>query len=261
MKDIHCHILFGIDDGSYNLEESVKIIEKAIKNGYTDLLLTPHYRYSQNYIADNAKKNKYFACLKEEVRARNLNINLYLGNEITLDDDFFYYLKTNQILSLNDSRYLLIELPFFKKYPNLKIAIEDIMKLGYKVIIAHPERYEKYNVDDFKELVDMGVLLQGNIGSLYRKYGRVAEEKIEEMLKRHMIHFISSDVHHLKQTSYTRIQNVKEKIEALTGSSSMAVELTSTNIDKVIKNQEVVAYPVRKKITRVKSLRELMKLN
>lgn len=261
MKDIHCHILFGIDDGSYNLEESIKIIEKAISNGYTDLLLTPHYRYNQNYTADNKKKKKYFDCLLEEVEKRELNINLYLGNEITLDNDFFYYLKTNQLLSLNNSRYLLIELPFFKKVPNLKNIIKDIMELGYVVIIAHPERYEKYSVDDFKGLVDMGVLLQGNIGSLYRKYGRDAEEKLKEMLKRHMIHFIGSDVHHEKQSSYTRIQDVKEKIERLTGSSSIAEELISTNIEKVIKNEVIKTYPVRRRVTRVKSLRKLMKIN
>jgi len=150
MKDIHCHILFGIYDGSYNLEESIKIIEKAINNGYTDLLLTPHYRQIQNYTADNKKKKKYFDCLLEEVEKRNLKVNIYLGNEITLDDDFFYYLKTNQILSLNDSRYLLIELPFFKKFPNLKSIVKDIMDLGYVIIIAHPERYEKYSVEDLK---------------------------------------------------------------------------------------------------------------
>jgi len=107
----------------------------------------------------------------------------------------------------------------------------------------------------------MGVLLQGNIGSLYRKYGRSAEEKLEEMLKRHMIHFIGSDVHHVKQSSYTRIQSVKEKVEKLTGSSSMAQELVSTNIDKVIKDEEIKTYPVRRKVTRVRSLRNLIKIN
>lgn len=261
MKDIHCHILFGLDDGSYNLEESVKIIEKAISNGYTDLLLTPHYRYNQNYIADNRKKKKYFDCLLEEVEKRKLNINLYLGNEITLDDDFFYYLKTDQLLSLNNSRYLLIELPFFKKVSNLKNIIKDIMKLGYIVILAHPERYEKYSVEDFKELVDMGVLLQGSIGSLYRKYGRDAEDKLKEMLKKHMIHFIGSDVHHEKQSSYSRIHDVKEKVERLTGSSIITEELISTNIEKVIKNEDIKAYPVRKKVTKIKSLRKLIKMN
>lgn len=258
MKDIHCHILFGVDDGSSDIDESIKIIEKAIDNGYTGLILTPHYRYDQNFVVNNKRKLRYFDCLKEEVYKRDLDINLYLGNEITLDEDFFYYLKTNQLLSLNDSRYLLIELPFTSKYPNLIDMIKSIMDLGYIVIIAHPERYEKYNLDDFEKMINMGVLMQGNISSLYGKYGEMPKTKIKEMLKRHMIHFIGSDIHHEKQTSYSRINDVKIKIEELTGSSEMAYELTCGNIDKVINNEVVEAYQVRKKITKIKSIKELI---
>ena len=261
MKDIHCHILFGIDDGSEELEESIGIIEKAVSNGYTDLILTPHYRFDQNFIADNNTKRKVFRELKKEVEKRGIEVNIYLGNEITLDEDFFYYLKTNQILSLNESRYLLLELPFINKYPNLEEVIKKIMEMGLVVIIAHPERYLRYNVDDFMELVNMGVLLQGNISSLYGKYGRDAEDKLKEMLKRHMIHFLGSDIHMEKQTSYTRISDAREKIAELTGSSEMANEIVSGNIDKVIKDQEIIPYPVRKKVARVKGLREILRLN
>ena len=49
MKDIHSHILFDIDDGAYNIEESIEIIKQAINNKYTDIVLTPHYRKKQNY--------------------------------------------------------------------------------------------------------------------------------------------------------------------------------------------------------------------
>ena len=261
MKDIHCHILFGIDDGSEDIKESIKIIEKAVENGYTDLILTPHYRYDQNFIADNKTKMKVFRELKKEVEKREIDVNIYLGNEITLDDDFFYYLKTNQILSLNESRYLLIELPFIRKYPNLKEVIKKIIDIGLVVIIAHPERYLKYSVDDFVELVEMGVLLQGNISSLYGKYGKQAEDKISEMLKRHMIHFLGSDVHMEMQTSYMRINDAREKIAELTGSFDLADEITSLNIDKVIRDKEIIPYPVKKKTTRVKTLREILRLN
>lgn len=258
MKDIHCHILFGVDDGSSDIDESIEIIEKAVDNGYSDLILTPHYRFDQKFIVNNKIKKKYFDFLCEEVYKRDINVSLYLGNEITLDEDFFYYLKTDQILSLNDSRYLLIELPFTSKYPNLIDMIKSIMDLGYIVIMAHPERYEKYSVDNFEKLINMGVLLQGNISSLYGKYGEVPKLKIKEMLKRHMIHFMGSDVHHEKQTSYSRINDVKIKIEELTGSSDMANELTCGNIDKVINNEVVEAYQIRKKVTKIKSIKELI---
>ena len=53
MKDIHNHILFGIDDGSESLEESIQIIKEAVQNGYTDIILTPHYRSIQDFTCDN----------------------------------------------------------------------------------------------------------------------------------------------------------------------------------------------------------------
>lgn len=247
MKDIHNHILFGIDDGSNDLEESIKIIQEAIRNGYTDLVLTPHYREKEGYTCDNKKKNKIFKFLKQEVEKRNININLYLGNEITLDEDFFYYLKTNQLLSLNDSKYLLLELPFQSRFDDLDEVIGELKRLDLVPIIAHPERYENYHMEDYQRLVNEGVLFQGNIGSLYGKYGRKAKNKLEEMLKRHMIHFIGSDTHHDGQTSYSRIHDVVERVEELTGSHEMAMELVDKNIGKVIKNEEVTPYRMREK--------------
>lgn len=247
MKDLHNHILFGIDDGSRNLEESIKIIEEAERNGYTDLILTPHYRKLENFTCDNKSKRKRFKELKKEVEERNIGVNIYLGNEITLDEDFIYYLRTNQLLSLNDSKYLLLELPFVGKLDCLDEILEDLLENDLIPIIAHPERYADYNLDDYQKLINKGVLFQGNIGTLFNKYGTKTKNKLEEMLKRHMIHFISSDTHHEGQTSFSRIDHAIEKIELLTGSKEMALELVDGNISKVINNQNIEAYKVRQK--------------
>lgn len=255
MKDIHNHILFGIDDGSNDIEESIRIIQEAVKNGYTDLVLTPHYREREGYICDNRKKYRIFKTLKQEVENRNIKINLYLGNEITLDEDFFYYLKTNQLLSLNDSKYLLLELPFQTKFDELYDVVEDLRKLDLVPIIAHPERYEAYHIEEYQKLIYEGVLFQGNIGSLYGKYGIKAKTKLEEMLKRHMVHFIGSDTHHDGQTSYSRIHDVVERVEELTGSREMALELVDKNINRVIHNEELNAYRMREKKQGLKILK------
>jgi len=256
MKDIHNHILFGVDDGSKNLEESIKLIEKAVENGYTDLILTPHYRMFQDFVCDNREKYKIFTYLQQEVMDRNIPIRLFLGNEITLDDDFFYYLETRQILSLNNSRYLLLELPFFSKYEKLDEVLSKLEELNYIPIISHPERYHYYKIEDFHEMILKGVLFQGNIGSLYGKYGIKSKELLEEMLKRHMIHFIGSDIHHEEQTSYSRIQDVINRLEILTGSKKMAIDLVDGNIEKVIKNDEFLSYSTRKRKRRLKLFRK-----
>lgn len=255
MKDLHNHILFGIDDGSKNIEESIQIIEEAKRNGYTDLILTPHYREVENFVCDNKTKRQLFKKLKKEVEERNIGVNIYLGNEITLDEDFFYYLRTNQLSSLNDSKYLLLELPFVSRLKCLDKIISELNRLELVPVIAHPERYQDYSLEDYEKLISKGVLFQGNIGSLYNKYGEKTKKKLEEMLRRHMIHFISSDTHHSGQTSFSRINNVKEKVELLTGSSEMANDLVDGNISKVINNQEIIPYKIRQKKQGLKILK------
>lgn len=246
MKDIHNHILFGIDDGSESIEESIKIIKKAYENGYTDLILTPHYRRIQGFTCDNENKRKRFYELEVALKKEEIPVRLYLGNEITIDGNVLEYFDDEQVLSLNDSRYVLLELPFRSKFAMLHELIFKLQSMGYVPIIAHPERYEYYSdLTEFQQMIEEGALFQGNIGSLYRKYGRDVQHRLEEMLKRRMIHFIGSDVHHEKQSSYDRILDVERKIRELTGSSEIAKDLVDRNIEKVIKNEEVQVYSIR----------------
>ena len=44
MIDIHCHALYGVDDGAKSLEESLSMIRQAKSQGTEAVILTPHYR-------------------------------------------------------------------------------------------------------------------------------------------------------------------------------------------------------------------------
>lgn len=246
MKDIHNHILYGIDDGSDDINESINIIENAIKNGYTDLILTPHYRRAQAYTCNNQDKKKYFNILKTEVKRRNININLYLGNEITIDKDLFNYINNDEVTTLCNSKYLLLELPFFSAFPRLQTCIKKLVSLGYVPIIAHPERCTVYSTDDFEKMIKDGALLQGDNESLFGKYGTKAKNKLETMLKRHMIHFMGSDVHHDTSTCYNHTKMLISKLIKLTGDKRIAYEIVNVNIEKVIRNESITPYQVKK---------------
>lgn len=248
MIDIHSHILFGIDDGSKSLSESINIIKKAISNGYTDIVLTPHYRFKQNYVCNNINKYKRFVELQKEVERLELPINLYLGNEITIDEDLFYYLNTEEAMPLNGTRYLLIELPFGNVFEGLDSAIDRLIAKGNVPIIAHPERYLYYDdLSEFERLLKKGVLFQGNISSLYGKYGGKAKATLEEMLKKNMIHFMASDIHTESQTGYDRVDDAKRRVEELTRSKSIADDLFINNARRVINNEKVEIYTILKK--------------
>ena len=253
MIDIHSHILHGIDDGAKTQEESINILKKAIENGYTDIILTPHYRQEQNFTCNNRDKYKRYCQLKEEIEKQALPINIHLGNEITIDEDLFYYLNAEQALPLNGTRYLLIELPFFSEFKDLDEYLDRLISKGNVPIIAHPERYEFYtDLTEYERLLNKGVLFQANISSLFGKYGLKAKETLEEMIKRNMIHFMASDIHNDKQTSYDRVDSAYKKVVELTKNTKMAQDLFINNPKKVIKDQKIEPYTIFKKKYKLK---------
>ena len=87
MRDIHCHIMYGIDDGSKSLEQSIEILKNAYSNGITDIVLTPHYINKSEYNCNNKNKKKILDELIGELKKEKIDINLYIGNEVMIDPD------------------------------------------------------------------------------------------------------------------------------------------------------------------------------
>lgn len=242
MKDLHNHIIPGIDDGSETIEETIKIIKQAEASGYTDLITTPHYRSSEGFVADKETEEQKLKKIRELIKKENININIHLGCEITLDEDTFYLLDSNQISTLANSRYILIELPFYGQLDNLDELIDGFKERKLIPIIAHPERCRGYSINDYKKLIEKGVLLQGNNESLYSKYGSNAKKRLEKMLKEHMISFMGTDTHHSTHNSFEKITAVKERLINLTQSIEITEDLINNNIQKVIENKKIKPY-------------------
>ena len=78
MKDLHSHLLYGIDDGSKSLEESISLLKKMQEQNITDLMCTPHYIEDSQYVCNNKDKNKILRELKKSMKKENININIYL---------------------------------------------------------------------------------------------------------------------------------------------------------------------------------------
>ena len=60
MKDIHSHLIYGVDDGSKSLEESIELLKKMEEAGTTDLMLTPHYVENSKFSCNNKCKKEIF---------------------------------------------------------------------------------------------------------------------------------------------------------------------------------------------------------
>ena len=229
MKDIHTHILFGIDDGCSDLEESIKMIKTAQNQGITDMILTPHYIENSIYDYNNKKKKEIFDRLVEEVKKEK--------NEVYITENCMELLKKQEITTLNNTKYILIEFPLGNMFYNTKEIIFQLVRAGYIPIIAHPERYRifKRHPEHIKDYLGMGALLQGNYQSLYGKYGKEAKKTLIYYLKKGWITFLASDCHH--EINFDT-KKLRKKLKSLVKSDSMIEDLLQNNFDKIMREED-----------------------
>ena len=233
--DIHSHILYGIDDGSRSLEESINIIKNMKNIGFNDIIITPHYIEGTSYNCNNFGKKILFNYLKEKVSEAGIDINLYLGNEIFVFDKIKEFLENGEIFALNDSKYLLIETPMQQEVANLDEYLFKLISHGYKVILAHPERYSYFQDDPskIKKYIDMGVLFQSNYASITGRYGNHAIKTLKYFLKNNYITFLASDIHHENSTFYDDFAKMKKEIIHIVGNETFE-KLSYLNAKNII---------------------------
>ena len=74
----------------------------------------------QNIIVITKNKKELFEELKEKIRNENININLYLGNEAYISENYIDLIKQHEIMTINNTRYLLLEFPLGNMFRNTK---------------------------------------------------------------------------------------------------------------------------------------------
>lgn len=234
MIDVHNHLLFGIDDGSKSLEDSVLIIRKLSEIGITDIILTPHFITDSSYVSSRENNLILMEKLKNALDENNINVNLYLGNEIYIDREIEKLIYEKKISKLNNTNYLLIELPMSGEWEGYQDVFMDLINDGYNVVLAHPERYNSFQADFDKiyELEEIGVLFQCNIGSVIGNYGRAAKKIIKRMLKEDLIYMFGTDIHRDKG-DYNFLSDAKKIIRKYTSDEKMN-DLLVNNAKKII---------------------------
>lgn len=240
MIDIHTHILFGIDDGSKSIEESIGILEKLSKIGFTGVILTPHYIDNSEYVANNKVKKLLLKQLEEKLEEKNIPIKLYLGNEVFIDDDIIEKIYAQEIHTLNNTSFLLVELPLVEKFEYALDVFFELRNRGVQIVLAHPERYVmiQKNVKLINSFIEVGCLLQGNIDSLSGKYGRAAIKIFTKLLKDRKYFVLASDVHHERSSYFERFEDLKNEVIKLTDEAYFN-ELFIENPKKIIEDVQI----------------------
>ena len=194
--DLHSHLIPGIDDGSPDLETSIAIIKQFQKIGYTKIITTPHIM-SDFYNNTSEDILNGLSVLRKELEMRNINIEIMAAAEYYVDFDFEQRIGKEHFLTFGEN-YLLIELPFLESPKNIFNIIFKLQLEGYKVVLAHPERYNYFTINDYTELVNKSVYLQVNFLSLIGYYSPVIKSKTKKMIELNLISYVGTDCHNLK---------------------------------------------------------------
>lgn len=238
MKDIHSHLIPGIDDGSRTIEESIMLLKKMEQQGITDLVLTPHYVEKSRYVCNNKEKRKKFDELKNEAEKNNININLYLGNEVFFTPHIKEYIENDEVETINGSKYILIEFPMTQVYRNTHEIIQELITNEYVPILAHPERYKIFqsHPDLIEEYLRKGILLQGNATSLLGKYGKEAKKTLKYFIKKGYISFLGTDTHRDFKFNEKKLIRI---IKKLNKNEEYVNNMLYKNFEKVINNEYI----------------------
>src|SRR5271165_1252840 len=173
MIDLHSHILPGIDDGAGDISVSLAMAKASVAQGVSVLACTPHilpglYHNTGPAIREAVQK------LQQTLDQEGVSLRLVTGADAHICPDFVSGLRSGQILTIADSRYVLVEPPHHTAPPQLEDFFFNLVVAGYVPILTHPERlsWVPQRYETIKKLVQTGVWMQVTAGSFTGAFGR-----------------------------------------------------------------------------------------
>jgi protein-tyrosine phosphatase len=196
MIDLHCHILPGLDDGASDLSVSANMAKAFVADGVSVVACTPHilpglYQNSGPQIRQAA------AQLQQHLDREGIPLRLVTGADNHVTPSFVTELKSGHLLSLADTRYVLVEPPHHVAPPRLEDLFFSLLVAGYVPILTHPERltWIQSHYQVIQRLVHAGTWMQVTAGSLSGAFGRNPRYWGERMLDEGCIHILATDAH------------------------------------------------------------------
>lgn len=204
MIDLHCHILPGVDDGAQTIEDSLAMAEKAISQGITHILCTPHHNNGKYSNPADQVINKV-AELQQELDRRNLNLTLLEGQEVRITGTLLEDIARSEILFTDlDDKYILIEFPTGEVPAYTEQLFFKLLSQGHTPVIVHPERNAIFRKDpnELIPFLEMGVLTQLTAPSIVGVFGKDIQKTAKQMLKHNMLYMVASDAHNVRNRTF-----------------------------------------------------------
>ncbi len=244
MIDLHIHILPGIDDGPRSLETALAMARLAAADGIKTMVATPHLfrRKSVDLAAVNRPEN-----VREAVRSFNqalaeegIELTVLPGCEIPLFPEIIKFIDEGRIITLSDGgRYISLEMPDTVIPPATEDLVFQLTSRGLTPVISHPERNMIFYETPYRleRLISLGCLAQITARSLTRGFGWRVARFTKKLLRRGLVHVMSTDAHNLTSRPPLLTEAVR-KLSRLVG-ESRAWDMVATVPERIIRGEPV----------------------
>ena len=238
MIDIHSHVLPNMDDGSSSWDISLKMCRQASEDGVKTIVATPHtlngmYENHPQAIEEKVK------ILNQKLKENNIPLQVLPGSEVHLSADIIEKIKKQDIMTINKTKYLLLEFPADQIPHQVEEILFRIQIMGITPIFSHVERNLQFQQkpDLLAKLIQKGALAQLTAASLCGVFGSKIRKFAQELLANDLIYCIASDAHSDSKSGRNPILS-----KALTEASKIigyqaALNLVQSHPQKIIMNK------------------------
>ena len=241
MIDLHCHILPGIDDGAETMEASIAMAEKAISQGISHILCTPHHNNGK-YSNPKSDVISLVSSVQSELDQRNLPLTLLEGQEVRITGDLIEDIRNDEILFTDlDDTYILIEFPTMEVPNYTEQVFFELKSLGKTPVIVHPERnpFFRKNPNHLIPFLEMGCLAQLTAPSYIGVFGKDIQKTAKTMVEHNLVQMVASDAHGVKKRTFY----MKETYEQIAKEFGQNKVTALQQVTKDLVNGDQVYFP------------------
>lgn len=223
MVDIHSHIVWGLDDGATDIEQSLSLLRAAAESGTTDIVATPHSNAEFAYQGDLLDQRIRELTLRTEGKPR-----IHRGCDLHLSfDNIDEVLQGLGSYSINGTQYLLVECPDFHVGKHTDKVLQRLLDGGIVPVVTHPERNPvlQHRLSRVEEWVEFGCLVQVTALSITGGFGRHACNAASKLLEQGLVHVVASDAHD-PEYRHARLDEAYRTVKARYGEEEAGILFT-----------------------------------
>lgn len=214
--DIHSHFLYGVDDGARTKQDMEAMLDSAYKDNIRRLVATPHVTPGIKPFSVELFQSRLDEA-REYCDEKGYDMKLHLGAENLFTPTMEGFLERNELITLGDSRYVLVEFIPKAELSEIWDAVEILDANGYIPVLAHIERYKNFSFREAKKMqAEYQVVFQMNCTTVIEDKGFLTKRRIEKFLKAELISCLACDAHDCRRRPY-KMSHAYEAVKAAYG--------------------------------------------